>query len=98
MSDLKIFKEIGSAPIEFEADSIYIMRTGTGFDLYVTDMTGTVAHKINTQKETPESIKVLYELNENTNEFSDVLKEKLESILIVTDVSEALTALEGGAE
>lgn len=47
MSDLKLYKEIGSVPDNFGSDSIYAIRTGPGFDLYVTDTTGSAAYKIN---------------------------------------------------
>ena len=47
MSDLKLYKEIGSVPSNFGSDSIYAIRTGPGFDLYMTDTTGSVAYKIN---------------------------------------------------
>lgn len=47
MSDLKIYKEIGSVPSNFGSDSIYAVRTGPGFDLYMTDTTGSMAYKIN---------------------------------------------------
>ena len=47
MSDLKIYKEIGGVPSNFGADSIYAIRTGPGFDLYITDTTGSVSYKIN---------------------------------------------------
>ena len=47
MSDLKLYKEIGSVPSNFGSDSIYAIRTGPGFDLYMTDTTGSVSYKIN---------------------------------------------------
>ena len=47
MSDLKLYKEIGSVPSNFGSNSIYAIRTGPGFDLYMTDTTGSVAYKIN---------------------------------------------------
>lgn len=47
MSDLKIYKEIGSVPSNFGSDSIYAVRTGPGFDLYMTDTTGSMAYKVN---------------------------------------------------
>lgn len=47
MSDLKLYKEIGSVPSNFGPDSIYVVRTGPGFDLYITDTTGSIAYKIN---------------------------------------------------
>lgn len=49
MSDLKIYKEIGSVPNTFGSDSIYAVRTGPGFDLFMTDTTGSVAYKINSE-------------------------------------------------
>lgn len=57
MSDLKIYKEIGGVPSNFGADSIYAIRTGPGFDLYLTDTTGSVVYKLN------ESSKVSSESN-----------------------------------
>lgn len=53
MSDLKLYKEIGSVPSNFGSDSIYAMRTGPGFDLYMTDTTGSVAYKLNNIKISP---------------------------------------------
>ena len=50
MSDLKIYKEIGSVPSNFGSDSIYAVRTGPGFDLYMTDTTGSMAYKLNNVK------------------------------------------------
>ena len=47
MSNLKIYKEIGGVPSNFGADSIYAIRTGPGFDLYMTDTTGSVSYKMN---------------------------------------------------
>lgn len=47
MSDFKIYKEISTVPSEISSDSMYAVRTGPGFDLYLSDTTGTVAYKIN---------------------------------------------------
>lgn len=44
---LKIHKVIGSLPGTLEADSIYLVRVGTGVDLYVTDSTGAIAYTLN---------------------------------------------------
>lgn len=41
-------KEVASLPSKLEPDTIYYVRTGNGFDLYVSDATGAAAHKINT--------------------------------------------------
>ena len=47
MADFKIHKVVSSLPGTLEADTIYLVRTGSGFDLYVSDTTGSVAHKVN---------------------------------------------------
>ena len=41
------YKVVSSLPVTLEPDSLYAVRIGTGFDLYVTNSTGTVAHLIN---------------------------------------------------
>lgn len=48
MSILKLHKVIANLPSTLEPNSIYAVRTGAGFDLYITDTTGNVAHKVNT--------------------------------------------------
>lgn len=47
MSDFKIYKEISTVPNSISSDSMYAVRTGPGFDLYLSDTTGSVAYKIN---------------------------------------------------
>lgn len=47
MSVFKIQKVIGSVPGTIEPDCIYLVRTGAGFDVYVSDTTGGVAHILN---------------------------------------------------
>lgn len=47
MSLLKIAKVVASLPDPLTADTIYLVRTGAGFDLYCSDSTGSVAHKAN---------------------------------------------------
>ena len=59
MSDLKIYKEIGGVTSNFGADSIYAIRTGPGFDLYLTDTTGSVAFKQNKEKLSAEAGNIL---------------------------------------
>lgn len=44
---LKIHKVVASLPSTLEPDAIYAVRAGTGFDLYIADSTGSVAHKVN---------------------------------------------------
>lgn len=45
--NLKIEKVIAALPSTLTANTLYIVRAGAGVDLYVTDMTGSVAHKHN---------------------------------------------------
>jgi hypothetical protein len=47
MSTFKTHKVISTLPSQLEADSIYAVRVGVGFDLYITDTTGSIAHKVN---------------------------------------------------
>jgi len=47
MANFKIDKVIASLPPSLAPDTMYAVRVGTGFDLYITDNTGAIAHKIN---------------------------------------------------
>ena len=48
MSSLfRIMKEVASLPTSLEKDTVYFVRAGSGFDMYVSDMTGRVAYKVN---------------------------------------------------
>ena len=47
MSTFRIYKVVSALPGTLEPDSVYAVRTGVGFDLYISDATGTVAHKVN---------------------------------------------------
>lgn len=40
-------KVISSVPEILSPDTVYFVRVGVGFDLYVSDSTGSVAHKLN---------------------------------------------------
>lgn len=48
MGVLKAHKTIAGLPSRLDRDALYAVRTGEGFDLYVSDMTGSAAHRINT--------------------------------------------------
>lgn len=39
-------------PSTLEPDCIYFVRTGTGYDALITDITGGIAHKMNEHKDT----------------------------------------------
>jgi len=47
MSKLRLEKTIGDVPGTLSPDCVYAVRAGAGYDLRVSDMTGSVAHKLN---------------------------------------------------
>lgn len=47
MANLQAYKVVSSLPGTLAADAIYAVRVGSGFDLYITDSTGLIAHKAN---------------------------------------------------
>ncbi len=47
MSELRVFKEVSNLPAVLVPNGIYLIRTGSGFDIRVADATGKVAHSIN---------------------------------------------------
>ena len=51
MSKLRIEKVIGDVPGTLAPDCVYAVRAGAGYDLRVSDMTGSVAHKLNLDTE-----------------------------------------------
>ena len=51
MSKLRLEKVIGDVPGTLEPDCVYAVRAGAGYDLRVSDMTGTIAHKLNLDTE-----------------------------------------------
>lgn len=46
--NLRIEKVISTLPSQLEPNTLYFVRVGEGIDIYVTDSTGTAAHKHNT--------------------------------------------------
>jgi len=47
MSKLRLEKVIGDVPSSLYPDCIYMIRTASGFDLRVSDKTGSIAHYLN---------------------------------------------------
>ena len=47
MSNFKARKVLSALPGSLDADTVYLIRVGTGFDLYCTDSTGLIAYQIN---------------------------------------------------
>jgi hypothetical protein len=47
MSTFAAHKVVSALPATLAANAIYAVRVGAGFDLYITDSTGLVAHKVN---------------------------------------------------
>lgn len=48
----KAYKVVSSLPDPLEPNAIYAVRVGEGFNLYVSDSTGSIAHKINSLSDT----------------------------------------------
>ena len=44
---IRFEKVVASLPSKLEPNTIYFVRVGTGFDLYVSDATGKISHKLN---------------------------------------------------
>lgn len=44
---VRVEKIIGSLPSTLDENTLYFVRTGTGFSLYFTDATGMIAHNLN---------------------------------------------------
>jgi len=51
MARMNIDKVVSALPSTLEPNTMYGVRNGVGFDLYLSDMTGTVAHPINNRQE-----------------------------------------------
>lgn len=47
MATFKIDKVLSALPETLVADTVYAVRVGVGFDLYIVDSTGSIAYKIN---------------------------------------------------
>ncbi len=68
MTTIKIDKVVSSPPDPLEANTVYAVRVGGGFDLYITDSTGTTAHTLNSSGTgTTNSIAQLRNSGQTTN-------------------------------
>lgn len=47
MSAFRAHKLVAALPDPLEPNALYLLRAGAGFDLYASDQTGSVAHKLN---------------------------------------------------
>lgn len=47
MAVVRFAKVVGSLPAPLDPDTLYLVRTGAGFDLYCSDMTASIAHALN---------------------------------------------------
>ena len=66
MALIRFIKQVGTLPSTLTADTLYAVRAGTGFDLYVTDMTGAIAYKVNVPVPGGAVDNVQYKLDANT--------------------------------
>ena len=48
MATFRAHKVVAALPSQLAANAVYLVRVGGGFDLYATDSTGSIAHKLNT--------------------------------------------------
>lgn len=46
-SSVRFHKVIASLPESISPNTLYFVRVGSGFDLYTSDATGQIAHKLN---------------------------------------------------
>lgn len=53
---LRVEKVISTLPSQLQPNTLYLVRVGEGIDLYVTDTTGSIAHKHNTSFYSSENI------------------------------------------
>lgn len=67
MSAFHIDKVVSSLPAVLQPSTVYAVRTGTGFDLYVSDSTGSVAHSLNL----PEEVKYISDTPPDPSEHTD---------------------------
>lgn len=49
MTEFRAQKIINSLPATLQANTLYFVRTGDGFDLFCSDQTGSIAHKLNAE-------------------------------------------------
>ncbi len=47
MPAIRFAKVVASLPATLDPDTLYLVRTGAGFDLYCSDATGSIAHAVN---------------------------------------------------
>jgi hypothetical protein len=47
MATLRFQKVVGSLPETLDPDTLYLVRTGAGFELYMSDATGSIAYPVN---------------------------------------------------
>lgn len=47
MAVVRFAKVVGQLPAQLAPDTLYLVRTGSGFDLYCSDMTASIAHALN---------------------------------------------------
>lgn len=68
-NDFKIKKIIANLPDPLEANTIYIVRSGNGYKMFVSDVTGTVAHKVDDKDITD----IIDKLKSRTLNFHNIL-------------------------
>lgn len=67
MGSFKIDKIVATLPGVLQPDTFYAVRTGIGFDLYISDNTGGIAHKINSSGSSGSTVLTLGTLVSSTS-------------------------------
>lgn len=52
MAQIKVDKVVVALPSTLEPNTVYAVRVGVGFDLYMSDDTGSIAHPLNSNGST----------------------------------------------
>lgn len=83
MSQVFMRKEVASLPDKLEPNCLYYVRTGNGFDIYLSDQTGSIAHKQNTDNS--EVLRELATLDNSLNKLKDSIENSSSSNNTNTD-------------
>jgi len=67
---LKFNKVISELPANLEANAVYFVRTGEGFDMFVTDETGNIAFQMNPQPPALADNENFFVVSDGYSEFS----------------------------
>lgn len=99
MANYKAHKVVATLPDQLEANALYFVRVGAGFDLFVTDNTGQIAHKLNNDPPTWSDLATFESVSKNLTATPSTLNYedgKLKSIDYSNGISKTLNYNENG--